>query len=116
MFQWCTRFIGLRNSIFFIAGLGVLLVCNSVLLLWQSHSPLQPAYHDKQVNHGPDTPYMHPIDDLMADAERKFEALISEQTPTDHTKDTYRTGIWLEMLADKGICMNLTERLSNQFR
>ena len=77
MFQRCARFIGFRNAIVFTAGLGVLLLCNSILLLWQFRSPSQPVHHDKLIHYGPSTQQMHPIDELMVDAQRKFEELIS---------------------------------------
>ncbi|KAI4680671.1 uncharacterized protein J4E84_007810 [Alternaria hordeiaustralica] len=80
MFQRCARFIGFRNAIVFTAGLGVLLLCNSILLLWQFRSPSLPAHRDKLIHHGPSTQQMHPIDELMVDAQRKFEELISERT------------------------------------
>jgi hypothetical protein len=80
MFQRCARFVGFRNAIVLTAGLGVLLLCNSVLLLWQFRSPSQPAHHDKLIQHGPSTQHLHPIDELMEDAQRRFEELISEQT------------------------------------
>ncbi|CAA9956908.1 CAP10 domain containing protein [Pyrenophora teres f. maculata] len=78
MFRRCAQHMGLRNAAYIVFGLGVLLLCNGMVTLWQIRTPLQPSH--RTALSVPESRRSHPIHILIAEAERSFGELISGHT------------------------------------
>ena len=78
MFRRCAQHIRFRHLAGIIVGLGVLLLCNGMVTLWQFRTPLQPSH--RTTLDAPEPLRSHPIDVLIAEAENSFSELMSGYT------------------------------------